>query len=960
MEPNTYCFYIPEIPDHTHYKYVTSYEGSVKKHIFLRAEHLLRMVANYNPGEITLVLRFFYDPKSAANPQDRMRLTLNLKTAGQISPALIDQIVLHGPMSEFYNFEESDSHFKDWELFHSTTEIIRLEEGLKPSSPPGLDIHKLNDLIPDIYYCIHPFKPRKDNDFLMFDKACSFLNEPALMEIIVQPTSQLNEMELLYREIVKLIAVNSYSRDEYIIDSTQLDPLKALYEPKTPGARDMRAKDPIADEFLRTHREFHRILRQPQLQFNIKVWAHTQETAHLLASTAAECSFEEGTYRLLDYDKHGEWFERSMAASDNLLTFSESCYQNIWASYNVKGLFRLAHMASVDELKGIFRLPVAGYSTPCCLWKSTDYHRKTETQSSLLIGHTLNTDSELKSKKIRPGPLSRYLDISSHVEVPVTMPTNLLTKHMFVSGVPGSGKTTAIFNLMIQLYMTGVPFLIIEPGKAEYRQIKMLQNHPDPTVQELAKKLRIYTPGKEEVSPFRFNPFQHPKDISTDEHIGQLLTCFEASMPLGGPLQALLAESIEFVYRKKERGVIREKQDVNFPCMSDLVDAASQIMKKKGYAGEVRSNLSAAIDVRLSSLTRLSMGKIFRCTQSLPSVKELLKHPTIIEIQNLNSYQACLLILFLLSAIWEEIRIARRYSKNLKHVTVIEEAHNIVGRTDQARPSEDFADPKAYAAEYIIRMLAEIRALGEGIIIADQLPSAVASSVVKNTGTKLAHRLVSLVDREDLGGAMLLQGPQMEEIARLEPGQAYYFTEGLYAPRQISGLDAHGFLGLGEMEPPDNHELSSIIKNENWFLGLQKDRHAYMVQLLSKHYKMFEQSMKKASSDLEDYQKDFQHLRKLSKKQDVNRNLSTLRLDLIKTKNDLNDSYLLFHDFVRLIPPNIMDIIKDEYLIKYKHLYSLYRQLLPLVLKLDDSLSNLEEEVRTLIEKGAYYDIKGD
>lgn len=162
------------------------------------------------------------------------------------------------------------------------------------------------------------------------------------------------------------------------------------------------------------------------------------------------------------------------------------------------------------------------------------------------------------------------------------------------------------------------------------------------------------------------------------------------------------------------------------------------------------------------------------------------------------------------------------------------------------------------------------------------------------------------------------------------------------------------------MEPPDNHELSSIIKKENWFLGLQKDRYAYMVQLLSNHYKMFEQSMKKASSDLEDYQKDFQHLRELSKKQDVNRNLSTLRLDLIKTKNDLNDSYLLFHDFVRLIPPNILDILKDEYLIKYKQLYSLYRQRLPLVLKLDDSLSNLEEEVRTLIEKGAYYDIKRD
>ena len=467
---------------------------------------------------------------------------------------------------------------------------------------------------------------------------------------------------------------------------------------------------------------------------------------------------------------------------------------------------------------------------------------------------------------------------------------------------------------------------MIEPGKSEYRQLKMLYDHPDHTVRELAKALRVYTPGKDEVSPFRFNPFQYPKGVTTDEHIGQLLTCFEASMPLGGPLQALLAESVEAVYQYKMKQAVREKRDPDFPTMTELVDAARRIMEQKGYAGEVRSNLSAAIDVRLSGLTRLSVGRIFQCRQSLPSIESLLKHPTVIEIQNLNTYQACLLILFLLSAIWEEIRISRRYGKGLEHVTVIEEAHNIVGRTDQASPSEEFADPKAYAAEYVVRMLAEIRALGEGLIIADQLPSAVASSVVKNTGTKLAHRLVSLVDREDLGGAMLLQGPQMEEIARLAPGQAYYYTEGLYTPRQIAGLNARGFLGLGKSDPPDNGELSSMIRDQDWFLVLKRERYTYLVQRFSEQHKEVVDAVNKAAGHLELYSESFERINGMTEAIEMDRHAKLLLSDVVKSRNDLKASWDLFAVFVKSLPGDFTDNLPGSDLERYNLLVKSFKQ----------------------------------
>lgn len=40
-------------------------------------------------------------------------------------------------------------------------------------------------------------------------------------------------------------------------------------------------------------------------------------------------------------------------------------------------------------------------------------------------------------------------------------------------------------------------------------------------------------------------------------------------------------------------------------------------------------------------------------------------------------------------------------------------------------------------------MLAEVRALRESIVIADQLPTALAIEVTKNTGIKLVHRLTA-------------------------------------------------------------------------------------------------------------------------------------------------------------------------------------------------------------------------
>ena len=809
-----YVYDIPAIPDCTHHSLVTLCGGNVREHIFRVSEHLLRMVANFKEDQIALAIRFIFDPKTDNGIQQRLKLQLAVKIGKDVSEGTVKQLIDSGPLSEFYETEDSKGPQRDYPLVHdfpAVCEVIRQEEKVKPlvskEQNPGR--------IPSLYYSLHPFEARPDNDYLMIDTLLSKMESPCVLEMLVCPVDRTDDLEAQYKYITRLRSVNEYGDDSS--DSFQSDNFfKEDFEEQKAILSIERKKDPMADDIVQEHQEFHRKLRQPQLLFNIKAFAMNHENAMMLASAVAESGFSGGKYNLVSYKKGDseeitKWRNDSYKDSCKMDISLHAMYPKVWSDGLPKGylrMSRLCRMASVDELNGIIRLPVGGYGSPRCIRKSTDPEGINE--DSILIGDDLESCDPGKREFDDLSDLSGLFNCPRPSNLESRLALTTLTKHMFVAGVPGSGKTTAVYNMLVQLFRHGKPFLVIEPAKTEYRVLKTLQNHPEKTIKEMASQLRIYSPGNDMVSPFRFNPLFFPEGITLDEHISQILSCFEAAMPMGGPLQALIAEAVEEAYEGRGSG--------DFPQMTDLVAAAGRIMESKKYEGEIKSNLQAAIEVRLGMLTRRAMGRIFQCQNCIPSIKELLEYPTIIEMDYLSQDHACLLTLFLLSAIREQIKVdPNRRHKDLHHVTVIEEAHNIVGRTGSAKASEEIADPKAFAAQYISRMLAELRALGEGIIIADQLPSAVAPEVVKNTGTKLAHRLVSNEDRKDLGGAMLLGDTEIEEIARLKPGEAYFYTEGLHLPRRVRCLNANKYLELEDFI--DANSITSIITEEDWFIN---------------------------------------------------------------------------------------------------------------------------------------------
>ena len=357
-----------------------------------------------------------------------------------------------------------------------------------------------------------------------------------------------------------------------------------------------------------------------------------------------------------------------------------------------------------------------------------------------------------------------------------------LTKHGIIVGVTGAGKTNTCFSLLEQVWKEGkgVPFMVIESAKSEYRAL--LKNPK-------FKGLRVFTVGDETISPIRLNPFQVPKGILIQSHIDYLQALFGAAFVLYPPMPYVLSMSIQRVYEEKGWDLTRnintrgDDSPSCFPTLDDLIITISKVSDGMGYEGEIRSNIKAGLEGRLNQL-RIGGGKgvMLNCRESL-SDEDLFGAPCILELKQLVSdEEKAFLIGLLLIRLYEHYESSSHSGDGtLKHVTLIEEAHRLLKNVSTAQGG-DSANPQGKAIEVFANMLAEIRAFGEGMFMAEQIPTKLAPEALKNTNLKLIHRLVAKDDREAVGATMNLSEEQLVSLTTLRPGQAVTYLEGMEKP----------------------------------------------------------------------------------------------------------------------------------------------------------------------------------
>jgi hypothetical protein len=359
-----------------------------------------------------------------------------------------------------------------------------------------------------------------------------------------------------------------------------------------------------------------------------------------------------------------------------------------------------------------------------------------------------------------------------------------------VAGTTGSGKTTTCMHLLSQLWEQGIPFLVIEPAKSEYRA---LLDSP------LGKELQIFTLGDESISPFRLNPLEILPGVRVETHISSLQACFEAALPTFGILPSLIEESLHNVYLDKGWELTdrrRANDERLMPTLGELYFEIIRVTEERGYSEKTLQDIRAAAAGRIGALLRGSKGRMLNTRRSVP-METLMTRPTVLELESLNNEEKALVMLFLLTMIREYCRTTRTESR-LQHVTLIEEAHRVMAATPHVADREVSADTRAEAVGMFSATLSEVRAFGEGLIIAEQIPGRLAEDALKNTNIKIVHRLPGPDDREAVGGTMNLGDEQEKYLPKLPPGQAVLFIEGYEKPTFITVPDYRGQHSLPE------------------------------------------------------------------------------------------------------------------------------------------------------------------
>lgn len=345
---------------------------------------------------------------------------------------------------------------------------------------------------------------------------------------------------------------------------------------------------------------------------------------------------------------------------------------------------------------------------------------------------------------------------------PVELDKQSMAMHTFITGSTGSGKSNTVFQLLNELKKTDVHFLIVEPAKGEYKHVFA------------GSDVTVYGTNPKVTELLRINPFSFPKEIHVLEHLDRLVEIFNVCWPMYAAMPAVLKDAIERAYTAAGWDLKRSENRYGsnlFPTFADVLEQIETVMEQSQYSSDSKGDYKGALCTRLRSLTNGINSLIF--TSGELSRGELFDNNVIVDLSRVGSSETKSLIMGLLVMKLQEHRMASAEGMNqkLQHVTVLEEAHNLLKMTSTEQSTES-ANLLGKSVEMLTNAIAEMRTYGEGFIIADQSPELLDRAAIRNTNTKIIMRLPAYADRELVGRAAGLNDAQIQELSRLDQGVA--------------------------------------------------------------------------------------------------------------------------------------------------------------------------------------------
>lgn len=457
----------------------------------------------------------------------------------------------------------------------------------------------------------------------------------------------------------------------------------------------------------------------------------------------------------------------SLISGEN--TNVEKAYINSWLEIEGKKelekikdyLFNLYHpLIQIDE-EGTIVTPAMAITTREL---SISHSLPKKSIAGLSVHESVSFGRQIFSKKqIKNLEIGNIYYLNKKEERKVNLDLNSLSSHTFITGSTGSGKSNAIYSILEELYYKNIKFMVIEPAKGEYKNVFGGK-----------KNIFVYGTNSNVSEILKINPFSFNDKIHILEHVDRLIEIFNACWPMYAAMPAILKEALEIAYISKGWDLdssINMYGKREFPTFITLKNSLEKVITESSYSDEFKSNYKGALVTRVNSLSNGLIGRIF--TDKEIKDEKLFNENVIIDLSRIPSTETKSLIMGILFVKLQEFRMmsANNYNEELKHVTVMEEAHNLLRKVSISQ-SQEGSNLQGKSIEMITNAIAEMRTYGEGFIIADQAPGLLDDAVIRNTNTKICLRLPSKDDREIVGKAMNLNEEQINELARLETGVA--------------------------------------------------------------------------------------------------------------------------------------------------------------------------------------------
>lgn len=384
----------------------------------------------------------------------------------------------------------------------------------------------------------------------------------------------------------------------------------------------------------------------------------------------------------------------------------------------------------------------------------------------------------------------------------VNLDLNSFTSHCFITGSTGSGKSNTTYRILDEMIANKIPFLVVEPAKGEYK--RYYGGLPG---------INVFCTNPDYFSMLHINPFRFPDKIHVLEHLDRLIEIFNACWPLYAAMPAILKDAFEQAYVScgwdLERSIYIPNDKPKYPTFKDIIDILPKIINSSSYSSDSKGDYTGSLVTRVKSLTNGIIGQVM-CSNEDIDDPTLFDESTIVDLSRVSSLETKSLLMGVIILKLQEYRMCTsKENQPLRHVTVLEEAHNILKRSSGASSDQESADVQGKSVEMISSAIAEMRTYGEGFIIVDQSPTAVDVSAIKNTNTKVIMRLPDYDDCKIAGRAIGLNDKQIHEISRFPVGVAAVYQNN-WAEAVLTKIDRSREKYGVKDEVLDPHRLASL------------------------------------------------------------------------------------------------------------------------------------------------------